>query len=72
MKKTTSKKKIDSENSLFLTALDLSKRWNGAISINTLSMWRSGRKGPKYIKIGGKVLYPLKSVKDWEQTRLSA
>jgi len=51
----------------YLTPADLSDRWVGAITTGTLSNWRSLGKGPPYVKIGGKVLYPLLQVVSWEK-----
>lgn len=34
------------------------------ISIKTLEAWRGVRKGPRYFKIGGRVLYKLQDVRD--------
>lgn len=48
---------------------DLAERWN--ISPRTLERWRWVGQGPRYIKIGGRVVYRLEEVEAFEaqQTR---
>ncbi len=36
-----------------------------SISIRTLANWRSLGKGPGYVKLGGKVLYPVYELQKW-------
>jgi hypothetical protein len=56
----------------YLTVKELIGRWRGQISATTLANWRSERKGPAFIKIGGRVLYPLADVIAYEaQSRRS-
>jgi len=52
-----------------LTPQALADRWQGQISLVTLATWRSRKLGPRYIKIGGRVLYPLHGVEEWEKKR---
>jgi hypothetical protein len=52
-----------------LTPQALADRWQSQISLVTLATWRSRKQGPKYIKLGGRVLYPLDGVEDWEKKR---
>ena len=52
----------------YLTQEDLIHRWRGEIKPATLTTWRSRKQGPPYVKIGGKVLYPLKGVEEYEKT----
>lgn len=54
-------------NMEFLTPYELHKRWARAISLKTLANWRSLRFGPPYAKVGGRVLYKIADVVDWEQ-----
>lgn len=58
-------------NPIFLTPDDLVKRYRGQVNKRTLANWRSHREGPKYTKAGGRVLYPLRHVLDWEDKRTS-
>jgi hypothetical protein len=42
----------------------LARRWN--ISPRTLERWRWQRKGPPYLRIGGRVVYRLDDVEAFE------
>jgi hypothetical protein len=42
----------------------LSRRWN--ISPRTLERWRWRKQGPKYLKIGGRVLYRTEDIEAYE------
>lgn len=53
----------------YLTPNELVERYRRAITIRTLSNWRSTGEGPRYTKIGGRVLYPVEAVKTWEASR---
>ena len=50
-----------------LTVDDLVKRWCGQIQPATLATWRSRGLGPRYVKIGGRVLYTLEAVETYEK-----
>ena len=58
---------MSSSGTEFLTPLELSRRWKGMIGIGTLANWRAARKGPRYVKVGGRVLYKLDDVLEWER-----
>ena len=49
---------------------DLAKRW--LISPRTLEQWRWQGRGPRYLKIGGRVRYPLSEVEAHEAASLHA
>jgi hypothetical protein len=51
-----------------LTPNALAKRWG--IKPNTLKQWRWNGKGSKFIKIGGRALYRLTDVEDFEREHL--
>lgn len=51
----------------YLTQDELLTRWRGEIRLATLNTWRSRKQGPPYVKIGGRVLYPLKGVEEYER-----
>ncbi|MGG7565007.1 helix-turn-helix transcriptional regulator [Rhodovulum sp. DZ06] len=51
-----------------LTQDQLAARW--AISPRTLEQWRWRGVGPRYLKIGGRVIYPLDEVEAYEAARL--
>jgi len=47
-----------------LTQRELAARWNKSQS--TLERYRSDRVGPTYLKIGGKILYRLVDIEQYE------
>lgn len=47
---------------------DLARRWR--ISPRTLERWRWLKTGPKYLKVGGRVLYRLEDVLAYEAEQL--
>lgn len=50
-----------------LSVDDLISRWRGQVKATTLATWRSRKLGPPYVKVGGRVLYPVKAVEDYEK-----
>jgi hypothetical protein len=48
----------------------LAKRW--LISTRTLEQWRWQGRGPRYLKIGGRVIYPITEVEAYEAASLHA
>lgn len=50
-----------------LSADELIVRWRGQVKAATLTTWRSRKLGPAYVKVGGRVLYPLRSVQEYER-----
>ena len=56
-------------NEEYLTPVELVARYKGAITIRTLANWRSSGDGPAYTKVGGRVLYAVASVTQWERAR---
>ena len=57
------------DNPSFLTPADLSARWLGVVRERTLTNWRAAGAGPAFVKIGGRILYPLDGVVAWERSR---
>ena len=53
----------------FMTPKEVSNRYKGKISERTLANWRSKGDGPRFTKVGGRVLYTLESIEDWENKR---
>ena len=53
------------EEKIFIDQKELAKRW--IRSPRTLENWRTKGIGPKYIKIGGKVLYRLRDIEEIEK-----
>lgn len=49
-----------------LSPEELVARWSNKISERTLANWRYLKRGPKYQKTGGKVLYPLSEIVAYE------
>jgi hypothetical protein len=53
----------------YLTPTELAARYKGSITVRTLANWRSTGNGPRFTKIGGRVLYPVDAVIEWEKSR---
>ena len=51
-----------------LSQIELAARWN--ISHRTLERWRWTGEGPKFIKLGGRVIYRLEDVEAFEEAAL--
>jgi hypothetical protein len=51
----------------FLTIDELLARWKNQYAKQTLADWRAQGKGPKFKKIGKKVLYRIKDVIEYEE-----
>lgn len=49
---------------IFLTPEELAERW--LMSIHTLDGWRSRGIGPRFVRFGKHVRYPLARVEEWE------
>ncbi|HEX9137313.1 MAG TPA: helix-turn-helix domain-containing protein [Nitrospirota bacterium] len=47
----------------YLTPDDLAHMWQ--VSVGTIANWRTSKKGPEFIRIGGLVRYSPESVKAW-------
>lgn len=47
-----------------LNQVELGRRWR--ISHRTLERWRWLRQGPRYLKIGGRVVYRLEDIEAYE------
>ncbi len=52
----------------FLAQGALARRWS--LSERTLERWRCFGEGPSFLKLGGKVLYRLSDVQEYEARRL--
>jgi hypothetical protein len=51
-----------------LTQLELAERWR--LSGRTLEKWRQTRRGPRFLRVGGRVLYPIEEVERFEAASL--
>ena len=49
---------------------ELARRWK--ISERTLERWRWQGNGPRYLKIGGRVIYRIEDVEAFEQVQLKS
>ena len=49
----------------YLTSKEVASRWR--LSEQTLANWRHGRKGPPFVRIGSKVLYPTEGIVAFER-----
>lgn len=54
---------------VFLTARQVVDRYGGNITLGALANWRFKKSGPPYVKIGGRVLYPLDDLVRWEDSQ---
>lgn len=54
---------------LYLTPDELVQRYEGRITTRTLANWRSQGISPPYTKVGGRILYPIKCLLEWERRR---
>ena len=50
----------------YLTPQQLADRYGGRISVRTLANWRCYGNGPKFTRIGGRILYELSELLVWE------
>jgi predicted site-specific integrase-resolvase len=57
------------EEKLFLTPEEVCERYMHRINTRTLANWRSAGTSPPFVKCGGRVLYPLDKLVEWEQKR---
>ena len=53
-----------------LNQVELARRWS--LSHRTLERWRWQRRGPRYLKVGGRVLYRLDDIEAYEAARVQA
>ena len=49
----------------FLTSKEVADRWR--LSDQTLANWRSAGKGPPFIRVGTRVLYPIEGINAFEK-----
>ncbi len=53
----------------YITPIELERRWRERVNVRTLANWRSSGQGPEFVKIGGRVLYCIENVEEWEARR---
>lgn len=51
-----------------LNQIELAARWN--ISHRTLERWRWTGEGPLFIKLGGRVVYRLEDIEEYEREQI--
>lgn len=56
-------------NKLFLTPEEVVQRYEGRVNVRTLANWRSAGVSPPFTKVGGRILYPLDDLIEWEKRR---
>lgn len=52
-------------SSSFLTSKEVADRWR--LSDQTLANWRHAGKGPPFIRVGARVLYPIEGIHSFEK-----
>lgn len=55
-------------NLAHLNQVELSRRWK--LSPRTLERWRWLGQGPRYLKVGGRVVYRLEDIEEFEALQL--
>lgn len=60
----------ESKKPKLLTTAEVSQRYEGNLSVRTLNNWRSQGKGPRFLRLEGKILYPVEELEKWEQESL--
>ena len=44
-------------------------RYSGRVSVRTLANWRWAGNGPKFTRVGGRILYEMSQLLEWENKR---
>lgn len=47
----------------------MSHRYSGRVTVRTLANWRWAGNGPKFTRIGGRILYDMSELVKWEDRR---
>lgn len=55
---------------IFLSPDELLERWRNRVEPRTLENWRTANTGPRYTKVGGKILYSIEEVEKYEKEQL--
>ena len=55
---------------MMINEVELAERWN--LSPKTLQRWRSEGRGPRFMKMSKRVVYPMDEVLDFESQALRA
>lgn len=54
---------------LFFTPDELVERYGGKVTVRTLANWRSMGISPPFTKVGGRILYRVSDIEEWEKRR---
>lgn len=54
---------------VFFTPQEVADRYHGKVTVRTLANWRSQGVSPPFVKVGGRILYRIEDVLDWEVRR---
>ena len=68
-KRASKSAEINAVEKKFFTPAELVARYERKITLKTLANWRSRGDGPKFTRTGGRILYPIQSVEEWEAKR---
>jgi hypothetical protein len=60
---------VDAGLKEYLTPEEVVNRYQGQISVRTLANWRSSGVSPPFVKIGGRILYRMNDLLEWERKR---
>lgn len=52
-----------------MTPAEVSQRYNGRVTVRTLANWRWAGTGPKFTRVGGRILYDINELVKWEDRR---
>lgn len=55
---------------VYLDDEEVCRRWCGKITSRTLRRWRAQGKGPSWLLLGKRIVYPLTSLIEWEKGQL--
>ncbi|HEF4739711.1 helix-turn-helix domain-containing protein [Burkholderia multivorans] len=59
-------------NARYITPQQVSERYGNRISVRTLANWRWAGTGPRFCRVGGRILYNVDDLAEWEQRRTVA
>lgn len=54
---------------IFFTPQEVADRYHGKVTVRTLANWRSQGISPPFVKVGGRILYRVEDVIEWEVRR---
>lgn len=60
---------MDVNGKKYFTPEELVERYKCQVTVRTLANWRSAGTSPPFTKIGGRILYPVQDLIEWEKRR---